>query len=483
MVCVQQDFMEHPKVLEGTPSTAPVPPDDWAERLAPGMIVAERYALVRLLGQGTTGSVWEATHRILTKSVAIKFLSDSARQRSELMLERFRYEAQVSARLAEATHHIVAVHDAALFEGVPYIVMDLALGESLERRLEREALTLDEVAVVVRQIGKALQASHAAGIVHRDVKPGNIMSITRGSSAEPLFKLTDFGVAKNFGDRLTGALQPRATTAGLLVGSPAYMSPEQVAGSQHLDGSADVWALAVVIYESLSQRLPFDGSEITELALRIVQGRCEPIRELAPGLPRGLDAFFAKAFAAERVNRYTTIEALLEGFELAIVGTSASVPPVRPISMAPPSVATPLPVGRPSGDAFVPPPPIFEDEDDLPRRRSNWAIGAVILCAISLIALVALLVIPPTGQDGSSANVSDRSAKPDVTVDPKAAAIPESFPTSSARTEQSPTVAPILTGTPAPTATSTASASASPSTAPADPTPGGKRRLNPSEVY
>ncbi len=478
MVCPQPELTERPKLAEGTPSSAPPSVEDWAEHLAAGMVVADRYVLVRLLGQGTTGSVWEATHRVLTKSVAIKFLSDSARQRSELMLERFRYEAQVSARLAEATHHIVAVHDAALFEGVPYIVMDLAVGESLERRLEREALTLEEVHAVVRQIGKAIQASHAAGIVHRDVKPGNILSITRGAGAEPLFKLTDFGVAKNFGDRLAGALQPRATTAGLLVGSPAYMSPEQVAGSQHVDGSADVWALAVVIYESLSQKLPFDGSEITELALRIVQGRCEPIRDLAPGLPRGLDAFFAKAFAAERPNRYTTIESLLEGFEQAL-STMPSVSPVAPISIAPAAAAplAPVPFDRP------PLPSLHEEGLALPKRRASpWALGVVLFCAISLIALVALLVIPPTGQDVGNTNESDRSARPDVTVDPKAVAIPETTTSSpSARTEE-PSVAPIpVTGVVS--AVTTVSASAAPSATPSEPTIRGPKRLNPSEVY
>lgn len=337
-----------------TPSARTAP----SAALAVGSVIDERYELVRELGRGAMGVVWEARHRVLTKHVALKFLHPhlGVGGQAAPLLARFRYEAQVSARLALNTQHIVAVHDTAMFEGRHYIVMDLATGDSLETHIDMAPMSLVATASLVRQIGDALRVAHREEIVHRDVKPSNILrvdGVTSGGSDEPLFKLTDFGVAKGIGEALRTAPGATRTVSGLSVGSPAYMSPEQVAGEPIVDGDPDRWALAAVAYEALTQRLAFEGSSLGELARNITQIRYVPISEVAPHLPASLDAFFARAFARDKADRFDSIDAMLEAFSLASgVAMPTSLRPAS-LSFAPSSPSSAPRSGRDADAALL----------------------------------------------------------------------------------------------------------------------------------
>lgn len=470
-----------------------------ADDLVAGMFVDDRYELVRELGTGATGVVWEAKHRILTKHVAIKFLNPQPEFAGESVLtERFRYEAQVSARLAEHTPHIVAVHDTSIFKGRHYIVMDLASGRSVETQLDLAPLSPRGAWSLVRQIGDALRVAHREGIIHRDVKPANILIVDGPAGDEPLFKLADFGVAKGLRDSIAGAMSPTRTTSGLSIGSPAYMSPEQVQGQKVVDGDPDRWALATVAYEALTQQLPFDGENFAGLVRNIVACKFTPITEVVPGLPAELDAFFARAFAKDKASRFENVDAMLAAFESAVASP--------PSHVRAQSLVTPLPLGDPSRPSLpsspsVPPRPSHEVSSPPPitkpsvppssvqQQRGQRSIGvlamlgvAVLLLLIGTIAFrrmgdadrrdtatqaspVALEVVAPT-----------RASAPAVTasslLDPTAQPVPK---------RGSAAAPPSVMTSPAASAAVTAAATES---AGPPPSPKGPRRVvDPSEVY
>ncbi|MFO0553761.1 MAG: protein kinase [Polyangiaceae bacterium] len=285
----------------------------------PGLRVAGRYVLQRELGRGAGGVVWLAFHEVLATQVAIKFLDAADAQdpmRAQHVTERFRFEAQVSARLAPRTKRIVAVHDAAAFRGVPYLVMEFVEGESLEAHVDRAPLAAVVIADMLDHVAEALTEAHELGIAHRDVKPGNILVASAGDKTS--YKLADFGVAKLLGEPAAGLTVPRRTAEHTLVGSPAYMSPEAASAAPATDGSADLWALAVTAYESLTQRLPFDGAGLPQVLVAILSGKFAPPSSVMSGLPSALDDVFRKAFSLDPSARYKTAREFAVAFREAL---------------------------------------------------------------------------------------------------------------------------------------------------------------------
>lgn len=473
--------------------------------LEPGVVIDDRYELIRLLGTGATGVVWEAAHRVLTKRVAIKFLdvapADSSKQR--VLLERFRYEAQVSARLAESTQHIVAVHDTAIFGSRHYIVMDLASGRSVESVVESERMPLTSARTMLRQVGDALRVAHQAGIVHRDVKPANILVADDPTTGEPVFKLADFGVAKSFGSPFDGALLPTRTSSGLSVGSPAYMSPEQVQGMRTVDASPDIWALAVVLYEALTQVMPFDGNSFADLACNIVKSSYPAITSLAPSLPSELDAFFARAFAASKTDRFQTVEALLDAFDVAIGvdqpfelvsvrAQSAVDPSERAVSSRPPASRTSEPevrvASRPRQDdvttGSVGPATTSLRRAPPPREQRVWG-GALVLGVLLVLATVmTTLVFTRAEESVADPNVSASRSRD---VDERTQLELTRNPTAPTPQQEDTLVTPVpRSAQAAPTVEATASEGAAPKAAAppsASAAPRPSRPVNPSEVY
>lgn len=278
-----------------------------AERCA-GAIVGGRYRLAREIGRGGMGEVWRATHLALRAEVAIKFPAMASRGASaKVARERFRFEAQIAAQLSAETPHVVAVIDAGEDARGPFLVMEHVRGQTLRDLVEaRGPLPIEVVATVVEQIAEALEAAHAFGVAHRDLKPSNVLVVERRGAIS--VKVADFGVAKALRADLDADV-PEDTSGGLFVGSPAYTSPEQICGAA-ASASGDSWALAVLAYEALTGRLPFDGRTFAELFVGLTSGRFEPPTHRRPSIPRAVDLWFSRALARDPARRFASPRAL-----------------------------------------------------------------------------------------------------------------------------------------------------------------------------
>jgi serine/threonine-protein kinase len=313
----------------------------------PGQIIAGKYALVRRLGQGSMGQVWVAHHCTLGEEVALKLLTPTSLsgdgEDPATASARFLFEAQVAARLSRRTPHIVRVTDHGEDHGLPYLVMELLEGETLESRLMRtHCLTLGEARVLVWQTSRALTEAHEAGVVHRDLKPANIF-LTKDADGRLLVKLLDFGIA--YATHAHGRRPVFVTAAGAVFGTPGYMSPEQVSPSSRLDLRCDLWALAAVAYEALTGELPFRGTTAEELLRAACTGTIVPAHVRDPSLPAGLADFFERSFSRRSEDRYPTAHAFAFAFveaigEPALQGGHDS--PTERSDMPPPSATSPM---------------------------------------------------------------------------------------------------------------------------------------------
>lgn len=246
------------------------------------------------------GVVWRAYDLELGRLVALKFMRGAALFDAGSVI-RFRQEAQALARVQ--VPHVVQVFEYGADLQAPYIGMELLKGEDLGQRLKRLGRLSPVVAVeVVSQAANALQVAHAAGVVHRDLKPGNIFLAQVGGAE--VVKLLDFGVAKLVDD----TLDADATQTSELMGVPHYMSPEHTHSPKHVDGRTDLWALAVILYRALTGERPFDGESVADLIFNIRFAELVPPSRLDSSLPRGFDGFFAKALARPPDERFQTGE-------------------------------------------------------------------------------------------------------------------------------------------------------------------------------
>jgi serine/threonine-protein kinase len=303
--------------------------------LEKGATIAGRYRLERPLARGGMGAVWVATHLGLDAPVAIKFL-DAALASSPEMLTRFEREGRAAARLRGA--HVVQILDHGVDDEMPFIVMELLDGEDLSTRLKREGrLPPRSVIRIVTEVTAALAKAHELGIVHRDLKPANVF-LARDQSGE-VTKVLDFGIAK-----VLAADDGDVTKTGDVVGSPLYMSPEQVRGAKHVDHRTDLWALGVIAYKALTGVGPFGGDSSGAILVSVAT---EPA--LAPSahvtdLPPGADAFFERALAKDREKRFQTAREL--GEALAAVFAEPA-PRAAPLPASPSPAGTQVTAGQP----------------------------------------------------------------------------------------------------------------------------------------
>ena len=276
--------------------------------LTPGTLVNTNVRLVRPLGEGAMGTVWVADHLTLATQVAVKFISSEIAHKNPEIVARFEREASVAAKLRSP--HVVQTFDRGVTEdGTPYIVMELLDGESLQRRLERAGtLTLEETTVVVTQVGRALRRAHEAGIVHRDIKPDNVFVVQ--NDEEMFCKVLDFGIAKQAQLPQMGGL----TNPGVMVGTPEFMSPEQLLSSKDVDHHADLWALSVTAYYCLSGKLPFTAEALGALCIVLLKGEFLPPSVHCPELAPEVDAFFKRALAREASARFQDARSLSLAF-------------------------------------------------------------------------------------------------------------------------------------------------------------------------
>ncbi|MGC4122973.1 MAG: protein kinase [Myxococcales bacterium] len=257
-----------------------------------------QYKIVRFLGEGGMGAVYEALHTELGKRVALKTLRSDV-EALPTVKERFLREGQSAARLKHP--HIVDVYDAGQVDGVAFLVMEYLEGEDLETLLRRETrVTADRALDIMVPVMAAVAAVHQQGIIHRDLKPQNVF-LTRGPYGEPLPKVLDFGISK------VSTADASLTGAGEALGSPYYMSPEQARGLTDLDARSDQFGLGVILYELLTGVRPFDAPNVFAVLVAIQQGAYVPLHERLPGTPRALSEAVAKAMATSPDARFSTV--------------------------------------------------------------------------------------------------------------------------------------------------------------------------------
>jgi len=282
------------------------------------MMVNPSVRLVRLIGEGGMGTVWLADHLALENQVVVKLISARASDEDATMVTRFKREAVLAAKIKSP--HVVQMLDHGLVEDtVPYIVMEYLEGENLEERLEAQGLfNCDQASILLTHVGEALAKAHALGIVHRDLKPANLFLVESGY--ELFVKVLDFGIAKH-----TGAAA-NVTTSHAVIGTPSYMSPEQLLSTKHADWRTDLWAVGVIMYQVLTGRTPFLGETITALSLAICNNDFPPATHVAPETPPALDGWFRKALHKNPEFRFQSAEEMVTAFAGAMMGDDPSYP-------------------------------------------------------------------------------------------------------------------------------------------------------------
>ncbi len=359
------------------------------------------YQILEQLGQGGMATVYKAYHPALDRYVALKALHPAFLEDPNF-LERFRREARVVARLDHP--NIVPVYDFSEHEGRPYLVMKFVEGETLKARLQRGALTLAEIGRIAEAVGAALAYAHEQGVLHRDVKPSNVLLGTDGR-----IYLTDFGLA-----RIAQAGESTLSSDRLL-GTPQYISPEQALGKGDLDARTDIYAFGVMLYEMLLGRVPYNADTPYAIIHDHIYAPLPRPRDLDPNLPLALERVLLKALAKQPEDRFADVPALMEalrqalaeaeGFRAApaepprgLVNTLGNAPavaaaPAAPeASLAPTAVALPEAAaggpseGRPAAEAPPEPPPSS-------HRGRRWLMagaGVGLLVLLGLVAAAAL---------------------------------------------------------------------------------------------
>lgn len=264
-----------------------------------------KYRIIRALGAGAMGVVYEAHHLGIERKLALKVLHPDVTENVEV-LERFKREARITGKLGH--ENIIEITDTGLTPtGSPYLVMEYLDGRSLDQAITDDGPFSAEKSIeILAHVLDALSAVHAAGVIHRDLKPDNIFLAEQGRPGKPrtVVKLLDFGISKP----LDTSLGPSTLTkTGMVLGTPYYMAPEQVRGKE-LDPRADVYATGVILYEMLTGELPFDGDSFGDLFAAILQDRPTKPSKLVPEIPAKLDRIVLKAFARAKKDRYDSAD-------------------------------------------------------------------------------------------------------------------------------------------------------------------------------
>jgi eukaryotic-like serine/threonine-protein kinase len=342
----------------------------------PGQWVTDNIELVTPIAQGAMGKVWVAYHHRLQVQVAVKFVQQGLGDDTAEAMARFEREASLASQINSP--YVVRTYDSGISAaGDPYIVMELLEGKDLAGRLEQGPLTWQEANTILAQVSRALTKAHQLGIVHRDIKPGNVFL---GSDVDGLLcKILDFGIAKHTRLPQLGGL----TTDGKMVGTPEYMSPEMVFDGAAVDARADMWALAVCMYQAITGQLPFLGETVGQLCLNLVNTVPAKPSTLRGDVPASIDAWFAKALARESSERFESAREMALAFQspsgdLADQTESATLLGLSAAAAQQPGLA-------------------MAKKAALRRRVKGVGFGLVSVCALTAMGWLALGSTPTVG--------------------------------------------------------------------------------------
>ena len=402
------------------------------------------------------GEVWRAEHVALYTTVAVKLVSLRDRANSQETLARFTREAQAAALLRSP--NVVQIFDHGIDADTAYIAMELLVGESLHDRLTRVGrLSPGDAARIVAQVARALERAHAAGIVHRDVKPQNVFLCN--VEGRETVKVLDFGIAKT--TALAG-VDAHATQDGFMVGTPSYMSPEQVLGNRRIDGRSDLWQLGVVVFQCLVGQLPFASEATGELLVKIVSGPLPVPSRIAP-VPPGFDGWFEVALCRDVDRRFQDARSLAHALCRVLVPTSTSD------ALADDAPAwSPVPAATASGSGALGPAgpgPVWASSVTALRARGRlafaWALGgALVLAAIAVVAVV--LVGRSAGDADTIVAGTSTAENVPRTVSAEPHAVPPSASTPAVAAQNSASAAADATSSPDPSASTSVSARPAP---------------------
>jgi serine/threonine-protein kinase len=491
------------------------PTEDVPELVKVGEILLDKYRVEQVLGAGGMGLVVAATHLQLDEKVAIKLMLPEAAQSSDAG-QRFVKEARAAAKIK--SEHVVRVTDVGtLPNGSHYMVMEHLLGRDLAEVLSAGGPLPAPVAVeYILQACEALAEAHAVSIVHRDLKPPNLF-LTHRADGSPCIKVLDFGISKF----VTGASDIRTKTSAVM-GSPLYMSPEQLRSARDVDARSDIWALGAVLFELLTGSPPFDAETIPQLCMQIVEAPTPPLNRSTlggsvntpppspaappdprPDAPAGLEAVIRRCLEKERDLRFAHVgelaralapfatargrlsaERVIEVAKNTRLGSSPGLPVAAVTGLSSegpaPGEATRLREGmaetRPSGNASVTHGGISAPWGDEapPRRRPMAAFVAV--AVVALLGGAGLAVLLAGGGDGTAAGESSGVAPAAANPQPLETVAPATSPEPGAASQPTASVTPVATAEPADTAAPEAATAAPGTAAPTRVRPGGPAR-------
>jgi eukaryotic-like serine/threonine-protein kinase len=477
--------------------------------VAPGTVLAGKYRVERVLGQGGMGLVVEARHLQLDERVALKFLQPDYASHPEAAA-RFLREARAAVKIKSA--HVARVSDVGTLEsGAPYMVMEYLEGSDVSNLIERSVLSTADAVDYVIQASEAIAEAHSYGIIHRDLKPANLF-VTKHRDGAPLVKVLDFGISKVMGGQGVDSLT--RTTAAM--GSALYMSPEQMQQTRSVDHRTDIYALGVAIYEMLAGKQPFYADTLPQLCAEILTGTPTPLRQLRPDIPEQLAWTIEKAYARDRAHRYQSIAEMVVALApWAPPRTQSTIDRISrmagmnpPTAGAPPAVApqpgpwsdqgpspvaasgaatqvlaqasggAPFPGARTSDPVIVPGPysapasshakanfargAISDPTMTIPKRSNAGALVAMAIAATAVIGGIILFFALRSGPEPDGGPATGETGAPVATAEP-----PVTPPPTTAEAPPPPqTAAPAETAAPVETAAPTATAAAKPGTKP-----------------